>query len=94
MSEKVVSLHVHKNTLEKRRGKEVCRDALAQLKSMLTDGTPAAFALVVIDKDQNTSSYMYEGKLRPAEFALLVRDALKGDLLAEALTMADEEQET
>lgn len=94
MSEKIVSLTVHKNTLEKRHGKEVRQDALRNLKAMLTDNVPAAFALIVIDKDQNTSSYMYEGKLRPAEFALLVRDALRGDLLAEALTMADEELET
>jgi len=94
MPGKVVSLTVHKNTLHRRKAKELRKDALIALKEMLTACDPAAVALVVIDKNQGTASYTIQGDLRPAEFSLLVKDALKDQVFGEDLTNDEELEET
>lgn len=78
---KVVSLSVHKNTLEKRRQKELKKEAMASLKELLSECEPEAFVIAVIDKDQSLTSYTMPGSLRPAEFALLLRDGLSEQLM-------------
>lgn len=73
---KVVKLTVHKNTLAKRRRKEMRDRALATIKEAFTDNNVTAFALVAIDDNENSVTISDGGTLSPSQFAVLLRQAL------------------
>lgn len=94
MSSKVIKLHVHKNTLEKRKRKELREEALRTLKEMLTECDPISVTIVVIDKGQHCISYQSEDDLRPAERAVLLKDALRDLIFNDELTVEEEQEKT
>lgn len=77
MTEKVVSLTVHKNTVEKRRRKEVRDDlkmAAKQIEMQEMDG----FVLVLFSKDGSTVTYWNTKNLG-------VQSSLRGDICKAAI---------
>jgi len=77
VAKKVIELHVHKNTLAKRTRKVLKDQFLAEAKDVFIDEDIVAYAFVAIDKDQGVHTLSNQGKLRAAEFTLLVKDGMQ-----------------
>lgn len=78
MADKVVKLSVHKNTMEKRRRREM-RAAFLQAAKLLSEPEAgiAGYAIIVVDKGQGDGTVLHAGDLRPAEFQLIAERALR-----------------
>lgn len=90
MKPKVVQLHVHKNTLAKRKRKALREEALAELKEMLTECNAKAYALVVIDEDEVSTTSSNMGSLSPSQFALLLRKSLSEEITGAVVEHGEE----
>lgn len=84
MKPKVVQLHVHKNTVAKRRRKELRDEAIQSVKDLFSENNVKAFAVIAIGEDESTFTASNDGKLTPSQFALLLRDALSVETMGGA----------
>lgn len=92
MKSKVVQLHVHKNTLAKRRRKDLREEAQKAILEIFKDNPIKAFAFIAIGEDESTFTASNNGKLPPSQFALLLRDGLCVETLSGAMVPDDEEE--
>lgn len=73
---KVVKLHVHKNTLAKRKRAELKKRLIDSIHEAFSMGQVKAYALVLIDDEESTYAHGDAGDLQPSNFALLVREGM------------------
>lgn len=95
MKPKVVQLHVHKNTVAKKRRKLLKEEAVKAVMDLFNENNIQAFAVIAIGDDESTYTASNDGKLTPSQFALLLRDALCVETLSGATNSdySDEELE-
>ncbi len=75
-----------------KRTRKVMRDQfLKEARALFDDEEVRAFAFVAIDKDQSTHTLSNAGKLRSAEFTLLVKEGMQDATLG-SLTDAEAEE--
>lgn len=77
---KVVKLTVHKNTLQKRKDKELRGQAVRHLKDCVNQADITGYAIAVWDKEGNTTSCLHVCKNSPITTAL-APEHLKGIFL-------------
>ena len=92
MRPKVVQLHVHKNTVAKRRRKDLKEEAQKAINEIFKDNPIKAFAFIAIGEDESTFTACNDGKLTASQFALLLRDGLCVQTQSGAMVPADEEE--
>lgn len=78
---KTVSLSVHKNTVERRRKRELAKDVQGQVEALIREADVRAFAFVAIDANGKAHARWDTGAILPMwAFPATVMEVLKLDM--------------
>lgn len=92
--QKVVSLSVHKNTLAKRRKRDLKEAFRSVTKEIFDNEDVKGFAVVFVTGNHETILQCQRGDMRPAEFQLLVQEGVKDISLYPSIATNDEAEQT